>query len=277
MKSRVAGVGIAALQVLAAPCLCGGASAAGPTARISTFATLPDWTGIWETEEAALLDQGKLPATPKLWDQAPYTKAAQRRYAPDGFPFAGATNALAVLTRLGTGISPQGGKTCRPFGFPTIMDVPVGDVLFELDITPEQTLLIGNEATVRHIYTDGRPHSRGEDLWPTPEGDSIGHWQGDTLIVDTIARESGAVGPTPGTAILSDQARFTERLRRIDADTLEDRMTIVDPARFTRPWRFTIRYARVRDLKRMISIDCEHDRDTIGDSYGTAPAKAGAP
>ena len=40
---------------------------------------------------------------------------------------------------------------------------------------------------IRHIYTDGRPHPSADEIWPTPWGDSIGHWEGETLVVDTIA------------------------------------------------------------------------------------------
>lgn len=80
-------------------------------------------------------------------------------------------------------------------GFPTIMYVPLADFMFELLLTPEQTVLVSTDGTVRHIYTDGRSHPKPEDLWPTPVGDSIGHWEGTTLVVDTLAREPGGRRP----------------------------------------------------------------------------------
>ena len=82
-------------------------------------------------------------------------------------------------------------------------------------------------------------------------------------MVDTIAREAGPVLPFPGTANLSDQAHFTERLRRTGADTLEDVMTIDDPQRFARPWQVHLRYLRVHDVDRLIPVGCDHDRDTV--------------
>lgn len=105
----------------------------------------------------------------------------------------------------------------------------------------------GTDSAPRHvwrgnIYTDGRSHPKPEDLWPTPAGDSIGRWENGALVVDTIAHEPGPVAPFPGTANLSGQAHFIEHLRRIDADTLEDQMTIEDPQRLAHPWQVSIRY-----------------------------------
>jgi hypothetical protein len=63
---------------------------------------------------------------------------------------------------------------------------------------------------------------------------------------------------------LSERAHFTERIRRLNADTMENRMTIEDPLRFVRPWKLTITYKRVTDLDRMIETNCsENDRNPI--------------
>jgi hypothetical protein len=267
---RAAGAALP-LALLAVGSLAEAAGAADSSSRARILAALPDWTGIWETEAAAAMMTGKPPATPQLWDRPPYTPQAQQKYAPSGFPLAGAENLIPALESASPTV-----KACQPFGFPAVMEVPVPDYLFELLVTPEQTLLLSTDGTVRHIYTDGRPHPRPEDLWPTPAGDSIGHWEGTTLVIDTIAREPGPVVPgTPGVANLSGQAHFTERLRRIDADTLEDAMTIEDPSRFTRPWQVTIRYLRAKDLDRMIPAgSCEHDRNpVIGGKTVVAPPR----
>jgi hypothetical protein len=49
----------------------------------------------------------------------------------------------------------------------------------------------------------------------------------------------------------------------LDKDTLEDRLTIEDPLRFTRPWQLPLRYRRVPDLNRMIGWNCQHDRNPV--------------
>jgi len=101
-------------------------------------------------------------------------------------------------------------KTCTR-GFPAIME---GPQLFQIVVLPEETLLVFENQQVRHIYTDGRRHPSEEDLWPTRLGDSIGRWEGDTLVVDTIAlTTSEPIAPRAWLSMLSDQAHFTERLR----------------------------------------------------------------
>ncbi len=215
------------------------AGAAEPAARAQLFAKLPDWTGLWQTQAGLAAVSG-----------------------------AGARTAAEGAASL-----PSSFKKCRPVGFPTIMNIPLADFMFELFVTPEQTVLVSTDGTVRHVYTDGRSHPKPQDLWPTPVGDSIGHWEGATLVVDTIAREPGPVTPFPGSPVLSAAAHFTERLRRLDADTLEDALTIADPQGLEQPSHTTIRYARVHDVDRLIPIDCEHDRDIVGDHLGIAPPR----
>src|SRR5919197_1061440 len=192
--------------------------------RAVACAALPNWTGLWETEAAARLSAtGKL-EPPKLWGKPPYNAEWERRSRR-----ADATGEPAVPP---TDLPPTV-KACEPAGFPATMEHPVPDHLFEILITREQTLLVSTDGAISHIYTDGRQHPTAEDLWPTPEGHSIGPWEGDTLVIDTTARKGGPVGPPlPGIADLSEQAHFTERLQLLDADTLQNHMTIDDPQRF---------------------------------------------
>ncbi|MGH8218758.1 MAG: hypothetical protein ACREUT_09375 [Steroidobacteraceae bacterium] len=244
-----------------------GASESSARARI--FSNLPDWTGIWVSEGAMAVLAGKPLPQPKLWGQPPYTPGAKKRYASVRLTAPDGKDALEALQQVLPAV-----KVCKSSGFPAIMEAPVPDYLFELLVTPEQVLLVATDGTVRHIYTDGRPHPRPEELWPTATGDSIGHWEGKTLVIDTIAREAGAITPFPGGANLSDQAHFTERLRRTGADTLEDRLTIEDPQRFTRPWQLTLSYVRVHDVNRLVPVDCEHDRNPeVGGKFIVAPPR----
>jgi hypothetical protein len=194
---------------------------------------------------------------PALWGKPPYNAEWQERARaslPDDVSAAPSTDLPPTV------------KVCEPSGFPMSMEQPVADLLFELLVTPEQTLLVTTDGAIRHIYTDGRTHPAADELWPTPEGHSIGRWEGDTLIVETIARKEGPVGPVPEAASLGERARFTERLRRLDADTLQNEMTIEDPERFSRPWQLVIRYKRVKEVNRMIPVNChENDRNPVVD------------
>jgi hypothetical protein len=88
----------------------------------------------------------------------------------------------------------------------------------------------------RIIPTDGRPHSSLRQ-W---SGDSRGHWEGDTLVVETInfRRETSLQGSTADT-------RLVERFTRMDADTLKYEFTVTDPGAYTQPWTAMVPLARI--------------------------------
>ena len=228
--------------------------------------------GLWETEIARGLISGEIekglaaptPGGPdpldlevfrrmKLWGSPPYNAQWEQKSRVE--PPRAATSEPTHLTTFC-------GMT---HSFPFFMEElsPAG---FQFVVTPEETLILDIYGVVRHIYTDGRTHPRDEDLWQTALGDSIGRWQRGTLLIDTIARKAGPVVsiPMPGIADLSDQAHFTESLRLLNANTLQDDMTIDDPERFTHPWQISIRYKRVTDVDRLRPVDCtENERNTI--------------
>ena len=81
-------------------------------------------------------------------------------------------------------------------------------------------------------------------------------------MIDTIARTAGPISMF-GPAELREQAHFKERVRRIDTNTLEDELTIGDPASPVRHWTITLRYERVQDLDRFILYDCDADRNPV--------------
>jgi hypothetical protein len=234
-----------------------GDNRAGTSDRVRAFAQLPDWTGYWDTEwlqavtnpsgrdEEDLSFQAVLKRV-KLLGHAPLNAEAEARYQE------ALRNAAAAAVNR---------KLCDWNDFPQAMEAPA---TFQVLITPEETLMVSHLGTIRHIFTDGRSHPPPDDLWHTRMGHSIGHWENDELVVDTVARTPGPafVGPS---ADLSEEAHFTERIRRIDDNTLENRMTIVDPLRFTKPWELTIRYTRAAGLDRLIQYGCEGDRHPVVD------------
>jgi hypothetical protein len=100
------------------------------------------------------------------------------------------------------------------------------------------TVVILNEMihNARIIPTDGRPHTKLR-MW---SGDSRGHWEGDTLIVETIdfRRETSLQGSTANTHLM-------ERFTRIDADTLKYEFTVTDPSAYTQPWTAMLPLQRI--------------------------------
>ncbi|HEY6454519.1 MAG TPA: hypothetical protein VIY90_04480 [Steroidobacteraceae bacterium] len=148
-------------------------------------------------------------------------------------------------------------KLCT-YGFPTIMDV---FEMFQVVVTPEETLFVFDNGEARHIYTDGRGHPGKDDLWPTAMGDSVGHWEGETLVIDTVARTEGSLRMGPNS--LSARAHFTERVRRLNKNNLENQLTIEDPVALIHPWKMTFHYTRAADLDRMLPWDCANDRNPV--------------
>ncbi len=103
-------------------------------------------------------------------------------------------------------------------------------------LRPEQVWIIYERPDVRYIYTDGRPFPPKDELWPTFEGYSVGHWEGDTLAIETRSIRGGIPIDRTGAA-LSDEAHIFERIRKIDDRTLQSEITIDDPVAFTGPWK----------------------------------------
>jgi hypothetical protein len=104
-------------------------------------------------------------------------------------------------------------------------------------------------------------------------GFSLGRWNNGVLEIDTTARSAGPIAQFLSPVELSDQVRFTERLRQVDADTIEDDMTIDDPQRFSKPWQVKFRFSRLPGMDRMIDYDCgENDRNPlVGGKLTTTP------
>jgi hypothetical protein len=226
-------------------------------ARVEKFAQLPYWPGYWVAESAAgtpisgiALRTAETDANPPpppdsvaLWaNNAPWSEEGRRRVAE-----ANAT---------------QGGRKGTGWGYPLMMNAstPVQFV-----ITPEEVLIVNAYNETRHVYTDGRDHPPPDDLWPTVTGNSIGHWEGDTLVIDTIMvtnpNEFFQGGPP-----LSEEAHYVERIW-LDGDILHDEFMIEDPVTLSAPWKAHLRLVRDAGFDRMIQVDWNNDR--TGTENGT--------
>jgi len=123
---------------------------------------------------------------------------------------------------------------CKPSGGPREFITPSG-VEF-VDLPEMKTVYIFDLAgpqTFREIYLDGRPHPK--DLTPSYYGHSIGHWEGDTLVVDTIGFNERFWMERQG-APHTEQLHLIERFTRTDFNDIKIELTIDDPGAYTRPW-----------------------------------------
>ena len=139
----------------------------------------------------------------------------------------------------------------------------------EIIQTPKKvTILYEQDHSIRQIFTDGREHPKDLDLsW---NGHSIGKWDGDTLLVDTIGMREETWLDGAGHAH-SDQLHLVERYKRVDHDTLEINLTLTDPKTFTKPWNHRVTYQWRPDLEIMENVTCD-DHYKKGIFYGEGPA-----
>ena len=105
--------------------------------------------------------------------------------------------------------------------------------------TPNEVILLyNNRNTWRVVPTDGRPHGKGDDRDQTYMGDSVGHWEGDTLVIDAVGFNDETwlsnVATAPGWFHTTDM-RLVERFRR-EGNTLYYGYTVYDPDVLAEPW-----------------------------------------
>jgi hypothetical protein len=134
---------------------------------------------------------------------------------------------------------------CWPAGMPVIMTRVWPIAMVQLPTVIYMTSEFMN--SLRIVYLDGRPHSEPDVVVPTHNGESIGRWEGDTLVIDTkyfIGHHHWLDSGIP----ISDQAHLVERIRKIDnGATLEIEFAMTDPKSWVGEWKWTKRWRRVDD------------------------------
>jgi hypothetical protein len=150
---------------------------------------------------------------------------------------------------------------CSVYGMPTMM--AVASYPMEILQTPQQVTLIGEAfSEVRRIYI-GKKQMALDDIAPGYYGHSVGHWEGDTLVVDTIGIKENVQGYEQ--MIHSDQMHITERIRKPTPDTLHDQITIDDPVTLEKPFTYTLAYRRLNDYT-MVEFVCDNNREYIDEN-----------
>ena len=130
-------------------------------------------------------------------------------------------------------------KQCLPPGTPRIYLQPFP---FQIVQIPKEILMFYEyDHTVRQIFMDGRAHP--SDATPTYMGHSIGKWEGDTLVVDTVGFNDKTWLDRDGHPH-SDQLHVVERMRRVDPATMQIDLTFEDPKAYTKPWGGRLTFQR---------------------------------
>ncbi len=123
---------------------------------------------------------------------------------------------------------------CKPSFGPRELMTPYGVEFMDVPELKRMYLFdVGGPHTWRTIYMDGRPHPTR--LSPSYYGHSIGHWEGETLVVDTVGFNETFWLDREGSPH-TEQLHLIEKFTRTDMDTLKYEMTVDDPGAYTAPW-----------------------------------------
>ena len=232
--------------------------------------SLPDWTGVWQVPgsvatgatifDPATVNTAGVAGAPGVREHPPYNEEWEALYKQN-------------IELVKQGRFPDPFTNCgMPAGYPRIMNLP--DV-YEFVVTPEQTWIISeNGPNIVRIYTDGRTHPAPEDRWATFSGDSVGHWEGDTLAFTTIGvkgwdTDHDSILDRTGLIISSAMHSMT-RMRKINDNTIEAQITIEDLKALTKPWVVTRRYTRMPKGTRVYDYACgENNRNPVDETGRT--------
>jgi hypothetical protein len=147
------------------------------------------------------------------------------------------------------------GPDCKPLGVPQSFVTPYP---FQIVQTPKLILMIFEYPnSIRWIPTDGRAHPVDPD--PSWMGDSVAHWEGDTLVVDSV----GFNDKTEISGYMhTEDLHVVERYRRLENGSLEYNVTVEDPNVFARPWVLPARTLPFRpEAERVEEFVCETSKD----------------
>jgi hypothetical protein len=222
-----------AAAALALLCLPQSAQAQQPATQAPASADPSSLQGVWEPLGGAILDPtararpgnaGR--SMPELMVFPPYNAKYQARY-----------DKITADLRAGVKLR-DGSARCLPQGMPRMMVIgyPI-----DIIVQPNRVVMLFEPGQQRRIiHTDGRKHTELDVLDPSYSGESIGHWEGDTLVVDTVGIREDLLFDY-SFAPHSDALRVTERIRR-SGNTLLNEMTLEDSKAFTGLWNFKREY-----------------------------------
>ena len=256
-----------ALMLLAVPALAAAADVStGPKpARLPDGK--PNMTGFW-SPVGGLLDRNfgpgaevakptgaqgaQIPRSPHSPLKSPYKEKYE----------AGLKDAAAGIVRY----DPTG--LCMPPGMPRMMGAIYGMEL--LQTAGQVTVTSEWQAASRRIWTDGTKHPPEDELLATFAGHSVGHWEGDTLVVDTVGVRDDVLIDQSGLPV-SDAQRITERIYLKEPGILVAEITVNDPKVFEAPWTHVRRYRHRPELRLQEFVCAENNRNVGSNGEPVVP------
>ena len=148
------------------------------------------------------------------------------------------------------------GVRCWPSGIPEKNNIPDGLKVVQ---TPDLVIFLQESRTIyRQIFTDGRPLPK--DPQPAWQGYSVGRWDGDTFVVETIGQNGKTWLDMRGLPT-TDALKVTERFRRPTIGNIVIDVTIDDPKAYTKPWNVQLSWTLQPDIELIESICEENNKD----------------
>lgn len=230
----------------------------GGAAEAAGHPQLPDFSGAWENLSGIHLDalstESPDPVAKALFQASdpPYNAEWEARWDKIKASFA-----------RGEPINDPTAACVWP-GVPRIIWNPYPK---EIVIADDGKLIVFLEeymSQIRRVYADGRGHP--EDPDPSFNGHTIGHWEGQTLVMDTVGLRGDTMFQNTGMPH-SDALQVKERwyLMKDKPDYMRVDITLIDPVAFTRPWETTRVYKRHRDWSLIDYVCEENNREVIVD------------
>lgn len=168
-----------------------------------------------------------------VWNLPYITNFADHLVGMDEVPFLPWTKKLHEYNRSNNvKYDPEG--MCLPPGGPRAFATPYPAQFIQQD-GRIVVIFEGGAHVWREIHMDGRPHPAAANLTPTYFGHSVGHWDGDTLVVDTVGYNEKTWIDYNGHNH-TEQLHTVERITRPSRDTLHYEVTIMDPGAYSKPW-----------------------------------------
>ena len=207
--------------------------------RRLTHSTVPDWSGVYSRARGGItFDPDQAPGAPPTARLTPefQEKLAQR------------------IEMANKGIEWDPISTCAPPGHPRWLTEPF---LRDFVVTPDQTYLINEMVNdIRRIYTDGRGHIDEADRIPLYNGDSIGFWDGDRLVIHTNQLRSGIYQRR--NPDYTDQVETVEIWQKVNPKLIEVDVWVYDPPALVEPWYTKQSYAKLDDQNKTLRIRYWH-------------------
>ena len=181
----------------------------------------------------------------------------------------GAHDLTSLLTPFGKSENAKAkfdyGVHCLPWGYVRSWGTPYPQELIQ---KADRLAILFEQNNMFHVVpTDGRDHPK--NLEPTWMGNSVGHWEGDTLVIDTIGFNGQTWLDTEPERLTSDKLHVIERMDRPDFQHLKYEVTVDDPVMFTKPFKNTRVFVLMKPGDEILEYSCEENNKEVIEGHVT--------